>query len=511
MHHDTFCNDPMLSIFASLGSCGLGLGPVLGPTLAFPGFTFPGSELFSCLSCLADPWKPVIEDVSPTPPPSAADIAEKYVATELARFHAVPAEEWSDPKHSSNVDPRMFDLEFAFKPNTVDKYAALDAEWKRRILVETTPSGLVYMYYWPQEQCFAYIASGQVPVSILNACAMKYVRLFRCRSLFNESKYLPAGVVGATHVFNLAVDEREQETAKSNKPSYLHPKIVVDPRYTVQYKQTSRALKKSVAMTSACSFNRFKQVETKLSYAPFLQRIPFVAPAKAMSYADYKAKLLAEHQVDIEDVTTKKSPGKYSSLFRHNLPLVRLGFGSATHYDRPDDIWHQPQYKHEGEDESGSGGEDESGSGGEDESGSGGEDESGSGSGEDESISSFHSGDPEKEETADPGRLSVLVPENCCGTPLSTVKQRQQPTPDYDYSSSVSSSPSSTDKNNVTQFIRHDGSVKYDIALARSPTQGGKPYVATPTPLILLSPGKRLLCPQNSVCTHKNDGQCSPL
>ena len=367
---------------------------------------------------------PVTNDPTVPVPLTPAQLDEQYVAAELARFHSVSADEWSDPKHSSNVDPRLFSLKFAALPNTVDKYADLDAEWKRRILVEHTPRGLVYMYYWPQEQGFAYITSAQISAPVLNACAMKYTRLFRCRSLFNESAYLPPGVVGAVHTFNLALEENEKKQVV--KPSYLHPKIEIDPRYTVQYKQTSRATKKSTAAVVTYSANRFKLVEKNMAYAPFLQHIPFVKPVnKTMTYAEYKAKLLADHQVDIGEEPNK-------DIFHGNRHILEQNVAEYTEMRERVDRNDRPNIRQRYTSRCGPKGAivcdgDDTGS-----ECSISSNESESERSEDESdASSFFDSSDEPTPEARPKEpnvrtLSILVPEDCCNTPFSVTEYKLQ-------------------------------------------------------------------------------------
>jgi hypothetical protein len=68
----------------------------------------------------------------------------------------------------------------------------LEKEWKTRILFEYTPRGNISMYYDPYKMGFAY-QSDQKTISyeILNACAMKYVKVFRCIDFFmDESNIL---------------------------------------------------------------------------------------------------------------------------------------------------------------------------------------------------------------------------------------------------------------------------------------------------------------------------------
>jgi hypothetical protein len=67
----------------------------------------------------------------------------------------------------------------------------LEQQWKTRILIETTPRGVVIMYYDPFKLGFSYYSDQTIPYNILNAIAMKYVIQFRCRDFFIDEQVVP--------------------------------------------------------------------------------------------------------------------------------------------------------------------------------------------------------------------------------------------------------------------------------------------------------------------------------
>jgi hypothetical protein len=61
----------------------------------------------------------------------------------------------------------------------------LEKKWKSNLLLETTPRGNIIMYYDAYKMGFAYFSDQKgISYDILNACAMKYVEIFRCCDLF---------------------------------------------------------------------------------------------------------------------------------------------------------------------------------------------------------------------------------------------------------------------------------------------------------------------------------------
>jgi len=78
------------------------------------------------------------------------------------------------------------------KYNTIiqDPANELEASWKRRILMETTPRGCVMMYYDAFKHGFAYYSDHYIPSPLINAVAMKYVVVYRCRDFFLDETIL---------------------------------------------------------------------------------------------------------------------------------------------------------------------------------------------------------------------------------------------------------------------------------------------------------------------------------
>ena len=78
--------------------------------------------------------------------------------------------------------------------------------WKHRILLENTPHGNIAMFYDLYRQAFTYYSDKHVSYSVLNLCAMKYVRIFLCRDFFVDTTILPVSFVNP---FNKMKEEEE--------------------------------------------------------------------------------------------------------------------------------------------------------------------------------------------------------------------------------------------------------------------------------------------------------------
>lgn len=70
-----------------------------------------------------------------------------------------------------------------------DPNNSIEKCWKTRMLFENTPRGNIVMYYDPYKIGFAYYSDNTgIPYNMLNAVAMKYVRMFRCHDFFFDNQ-----------------------------------------------------------------------------------------------------------------------------------------------------------------------------------------------------------------------------------------------------------------------------------------------------------------------------------
>ena len=84
---------------------------------------------------------------------------------------------------NTNIDKCIYNNE-EFGKVLSDENNELEKKWGRRILFENTPRGNIAMVYDIFRQKFDYYCDNIVPYSVLNAVAMKYVTIYRCRDFF---------------------------------------------------------------------------------------------------------------------------------------------------------------------------------------------------------------------------------------------------------------------------------------------------------------------------------------
>lgn len=154
---------------------------------------------------------------SSSPKEEKKDETQLYIEKNTNEFlDLFPLDEESKKKWNSNIDERCYSLE-TFEKLIIEDKNELEPEWKRRLMYENTPRGNIIMYYDIYKQAFAYVSDQHINYTILNACAMKYVRLYRCLDFFVDVHVLPEGVVSPFSLMQEEADRREKEKSKEKK------------------------------------------------------------------------------------------------------------------------------------------------------------------------------------------------------------------------------------------------------------------------------------------------------
>jgi hypothetical protein len=73
------------------------------------------------------------------------------------------------------------------------------------------------MYYDTYNHAFAYAADQNMPYTILNACAMKYVLSFQCFDFFVDTTILPGSIVSPFSLLLENMEQKEKEVSQEKK------------------------------------------------------------------------------------------------------------------------------------------------------------------------------------------------------------------------------------------------------------------------------------------------------
>jgi len=142
------------------------------------------------------------------------DITKEYNSKHTNAF--LDTFKQSNSDMNSNIDK-----EFYFKDDYIKTMRDVDNElerkWKQKTLIEQTPKGNIIMYYDPYKQGFSYYSDSQpIPYAILNAVAMKYVRIYRCRDFFVDDETTPETEPSPFIQIHMVEKKKSKDTDKNS-------------------------------------------------------------------------------------------------------------------------------------------------------------------------------------------------------------------------------------------------------------------------------------------------------
>lgn len=168
----------------------------------------------------------------------------------------------------------------------------LELSWRRRQMNVSTPRGNVIMFYDAFKMGFAYYSDQFMPYKLLNAVAMRYVVMYRCRDFFLDENVVPDNHKSALIPVLYATEQQQNENNIVNNMNM--PK---DAPFA-KLKSQSNTPKIEVAAQSKQT-NKFIHVGQVRDYNP-LQKSKKVnplngfksdaIPPQIMTYKQYKAK-----------------------------------------------------------------------------------------------------------------------------------------------------------------------------------------------------------------------------
>jgi hypothetical protein len=157
--------------------------------------------------------------------------------------------------------------------------------WKKRILIENTPRGNVFMFYDLYKRAFSYYCDQAVmPYDIINAVAMKYVTIYGCRDFFIDSGIIPS--------VNTPANEK-QEVEEPNKKKT----ITNDKNAFAKFKSYNNATNKA-GVEKEKTINCFLHLGGTRNWSPITKKTKpnpingfkteMMPSNTKLSYSDYK-------------------------------------------------------------------------------------------------------------------------------------------------------------------------------------------------------------------------------
>ena len=136
-------------------------------------------------------WRHILKRIHPynkviIPP---IDITKEYNSKHTKEF--LKTYKQSNNDMNSNID-EVFYSKDDYTKTMRDINNELERKWKQKTLIEQTTKGNIIMFYDPYKQGFSYYSDSQpISYAVLNAVAMKYVRIYRCRDFFIDDETTP--------------------------------------------------------------------------------------------------------------------------------------------------------------------------------------------------------------------------------------------------------------------------------------------------------------------------------
>lgn len=117
------------------------------------------------------------------------DLDQKY--TDPLRINFSNTFENKEINFNANIDPIFYDKK-EYNAYMQEQNTELERVWRTRMLFENTPRGNVLLFYDAFKMGFSFYSDEKtISYDILNAIAMKYVSMYRCRDFFVDEAVVP--------------------------------------------------------------------------------------------------------------------------------------------------------------------------------------------------------------------------------------------------------------------------------------------------------------------------------
>lgn len=139
----------------------------------------------------------------------------EYIEPIKTRF--IKTFENTDINFNENIDKLFYDKP-KFTNYMGESNTELEKSWKIKIMMENTPRGNIIMFYDSYKLGFSFFCDQKViSYDILNAAAMKYVTMFRCRHFFLDELFVPDEHKSPLIDIHFSQDAKKNDVIKKQK------------------------------------------------------------------------------------------------------------------------------------------------------------------------------------------------------------------------------------------------------------------------------------------------------
>lgn len=238
---------------------------------------------------------------------SFLDLDNKYISPLKTNF--LKTFENQTILYNENIDPIFYDKkEFSSCVSEANNY--LETSWRTKMLFENTPRGNIIMFYDAYKLGFSFYSDQNViSYDILNAAAMKYVRIFRCRDFFIDESVTPTGSPFIKLHFT---DEPKKEVSKSDKSAFvklqnyskenMNKKQILNTNTKTSQSMISKlfSFEKPIQNQKMIQTNELEKMKNKFLYLGKIHNFKMtqVAPKKRKVLAKFFSPLLDNIKLD---------------------------------------------------------------------------------------------------------------------------------------------------------------------------------------------------------------------
>jgi hypothetical protein len=183
----------------------------------------------------------------------------------------------------------------------------LEKKWKHNILFESTPRGNIIMYYDAYKQGFSYYCdTSGISYDILNAVAMKYVYVFRCKDFFIDQNITEDKK--SSPLIDIYYKEEEKKEVKKKENNFDNAPFAKLKNYsnvqnkdgTPKEKQVEKIKNKFVNLGRICNFKILQSPHKKKHMENFKSTLMENLSSENLLQKDvlsYKNFKLKQHQL----------------------------------------------------------------------------------------------------------------------------------------------------------------------------------------------------------------------
>ena len=160
----------------------------------------------------------------------------------------------------------------------------IETMWKKRIMMTNTPVGNVIMFYDAYKMGFTYYCRESIPYDLLNAIAVKYIKLFCCKDFYFDNTFFDSKLYTIHNP-----PEKPQQNKQTLKGPFIKRKKEEKKKEedkndndTPKEPEKVRTINKFIYLGNPLNFSILQKIKKENTF-----RAPVIEAMK-VSYADYK-------------------------------------------------------------------------------------------------------------------------------------------------------------------------------------------------------------------------------